>query len=80
MTECSAAYLDACPKCPPGIPDASPALGTPEQVPGGTVTAHQCGLCGAAWNTFWQGGWPVDRMNAPVVADAGLRRDRREAA
>lgn len=61
-------YLDACPECPPGIPDASPALGTPEAVPGGSVTAHQCGTCKTAWSTLWQAGWPVDRLTAPVAA------------
>ena len=35
--------LDACPECPPGIPDAAPAIGKPIHVPGGTVTDHQCG-------------------------------------
>jgi hypothetical protein len=64
------AYLDACPKCPPGIPDASPSLAAPETVPGGKVTAHQCGTCKTAWNTLWQNGWPVDRMTAPVTLDA----------
>jgi hypothetical protein len=69
-------YLDACQSCPPGLPDASPSLGAPEQVPGGVVTAHQCGTCGGAWNTLWQGGWPVERLLAPVSPDqAGRDRD-----
>ena len=66
-------YLDACPKCPPGIPDASPSLGAPETVPEGEVTAHQCGTCEAAWSTLWQDGWPVDRMTAPVALEDGTR-------
>ena len=59
-------YLDACPECPPGIPDASPALGATERVPGGTVTSHQCGTCETAWSTYWRDGWPVDRLVALV--------------
>ena len=59
-------YLDACPECPPGIPDASPALGAPEQAPGGIVTSHQCGTCETAWSTYWRDGWPVDRLVALV--------------
>ena len=51
-------YLDACQACPPGIPDASPALGAPETVPGGLVTAHQCGMCEAAWSTCGATGGP----------------------
>ena len=61
--------LDACPACPPGIPDAAPSLGDPEQVPGGTVTAHQCGLCGSAWSALWRDGWVIDRLVAPVAAE-----------
>jgi len=60
------AYLDACPECPPGIPDPSPALGHPERVPGGSVTSHQCGSCGVAWSALWRDGWVVDRVCAPV--------------
>jgi hypothetical protein len=59
---------DACPVCSPGIPDASPAIGEPEQVPGGTVSTHQCGLCGSAWLAFWRDGWVIDRLLAPVGA------------
>lgn len=70
------AHLDACPVCAPGIPDASPAIGAPEIVPGGTLTAHQCEACETAWSTFWRDGWPVDRLIAPVAADdAELHRD-----
>jgi hypothetical protein len=59
-------HLDACPVCPPGIPDASPSIGAPETAPEGAVTAHQCGTCETAWNTLWREGWPVDRLIAPV--------------
>ncbi len=62
-------YLDACQSCPPGIPDASPALGPALDVNGGKVTDHQCAICETAWSTFWQGGWPVDRLIAPVSAN-----------
>lgn len=72
-------YLDACPSCPPGIPPASPAAGSPEQVPEGTVTDHQCEVCEVAWSTLWQEGWPVERLIAPV-ADALEEAARREAA
>ena len=59
-------YLDACPSCPPGIPDAAPSLGNPEPAPGGILTDHQCGMCGTAWTVYWRDGWPVDRLIAPV--------------
>ena len=64
---------DACQVCAPGDPPASPPVGTPLQVPPGTVTAHQCALCGAAWETLWRDGWPIDRMLAPVAPDDGAR-------
>ena len=67
-------YLDACPSCPPGIPDASPAIGEPEEVSGGTVTDHHCGTCKTAWSTLWRDGWPVDRLTAETAAE-----DRRAA-
>ena len=70
-------YLDACPSCPPGIPDASPATGPALDVNGGTVTDHQCGLCGIAWSTLWWAGWPVEQTVASV-ADA--LQERRNAA
>jgi hypothetical protein len=83
-------YTDACPACVPGDPPASPPIGAPEQVPGGTITAHQCVVCTTAWNTFWRDGWPIDRLIAPVSPEQasrhrseledGLRRDRRAAA
>lgn len=62
-------YLDACPVCPPGIPDASPALGEPEEVPGGTVTGHQCGTCETAWTTVWRDGWPIMQQLASVAPE-----------
>ena len=58
--------IDACPVCAPGDPPASPAVGMPQQVPGGTIAAHQCAVCGTAWETFWREGWPIDRLIAPV--------------
>jgi hypothetical protein len=67
---------DACPVCPPPFDhDACPAAGEPEEVSGGTVTSHQCGLCGSAWSAFWRDGWVIDRLIAPVAPDdAGLHR------
>jgi hypothetical protein len=70
-------YFDACQSCPPGIPDASPSLGDPETVPEGQITAHECGLCGAAWNTLWRGGWPVDRKVEPVSPEQAERNKGR---
>lgn len=64
---------DACPACDPGIPPASPAVGTALQVPGGVITAHECSVCGAAWETFWRDGWPIDRLLAPVSPDQASR-------
>ncbi len=66
-------YLDACPQCPPGIPDSSPSLGPALDADGGQVTDHECSLCGTAWSTSWRDGWPVDRMTAPV---SPVRADR----
>ena len=77
MSTADAALADACPICPPGIPDASLPLGAPEAVPGGAITAHQCGTCEAAWNTFWRDGWPIERTLAPVAAE---RAERNRAA
>lgn len=57
---------DACPSCPPALPDASLPAGFPRQVPGGIETDHECGLCGMAWSTFWRDGWPIERMYADV--------------
>lgn len=55
---------DACPSCPDG--PVVPAL-SEEPVPGGTVTSHQCRVCGTAWearrDTY---GWVLDRLAAPV--------------
>ena len=82
-------YADACQVCPPGIPDASLPLNTPEAVPGGVVTTHRCGTCETAWTTFWRDCWPVDRLIAPIGAEqaarnraaleAGLKQDRSAA-
>lgn len=47
---------DACPACPPGIPDA--ALPQPD----GT---YQCPSCGTRWRTRWDAaGWPLERRAA----------------
>ena len=79
-------YPDACPACDPGDPPASLPVGTPEQVPGGEVTAHQCAVCGTAWETFWREGWPIDRLIAPVSPEraerhrADLERALKQAA
>ena len=75
-------YLDACPRCPPGIPEASPSLGPALDVDGGKVTDHQCSACETAWSTFWRDGWPVERLIAPVSAVRASRNrvDRRAAA
>ena len=59
-------YADACPVCDPGDPPASPPVGYPRRVRGGLITAHQCAVCEAAWETFWREGWPIDRLIAPV--------------
>ena len=64
---------DACPVCPPGIPDASPPLGPVEFVNGGRVTDHECGSCGTAWSAFWRDGWAIDRLIAPVSPDQAER-------
>ena len=65
---------DACPVCPPGIPDASPPLGPVEFVNGGRVTDHECGSCRTGWSTFWDhDGWPIDRLIAPMAPDRAER-------
>ena len=89
MSALAEAFHDACPACAPGDPPASPPVGTPEQVPGGALTAHQCAVCETAWNTFWRDGWPVDRLIASVSAEqaernragleAALKQDRSAA-
>jgi hypothetical protein len=62
-------YPDACPACLPGDAPAALSVGTPEPVPAGIITAHQCAACGTAWETFWREGWPVERLIAPVSAE-----------
>lgn len=66
-------YLDGCPVCFPGDAPACPPVGSPEQVNGGIITAHQCACCGAAWESFWSEGWPVERLLAPVSPDDAAR-------
>lgn len=74
MERCPAVLADACPVCDPGIPPASLAVGEPQTVPGGTITAHECSVCGAAWETFWDHwGWPIDRLLADVTPDQASR-------
>ena len=68
-------YLDACPECPPGIPDAAPAVGPAEQVPGGVVTDHACGLCGCAWSASWRDGWVIGRLLAETYGGPATRKD-----
>ena len=67
---------DACPVCPPPFDtDGCPAIGESEQVPGGTLTNHQCGICGTAWTAFLRDGWVIDRLIAPVTpGDAEIHR------
>jgi len=43
------AMADACPECPPGIPDASPPIGPVTGSGRFRVTDHQCQECGTAW-------------------------------
>lgn len=62
-------YLDACPSCPPGLPDPAPSAGYPEHTPGGLVTTHQCSLCSCAWSALRQDGWVIERVLVPVVPD-----------
>ena len=58
---------DACPACPPGIPDASLPVGPVAEVNGGRVADYECACCGTAWSTWWDRyGFPLDRMTAPV--------------
>ena len=58
---------DACPLCPPGLPDASLSL-LSEEVNGETVASYECAECGAGWSTrFDVNGWPVERSLAPVA-------------
>jgi hypothetical protein len=59
------AYRDACPRCAPGDPPASPARGPALDVNGVTVTDHQCGLCGTTWTTEWVAGWAASRTAIP---------------
>ena len=69
------AYIDACPECPPGLPDASPALGTQVTADGVPVTDHECGLCGLRWTAEWVAGWVSARTTVP-----DRDRDREVAA
>lgn len=64
---------DACPASVPGDHPASLPVGTPKEVPGGIISAHQCPMCATAWETFWRDGWPIDRLIAPVCAEQAER-------
>ena len=68
--------LDACPECPPGIPDAAPAVGEPVHFAGGTLTDHgPCGLCGSAWTAVWRDGWVIGRLLAETYGEPATRKD-----
>ena len=77
MTAVLAAELtlpDACPVCPPGIPDVSLPLTLPAEAAGGTIAPYRCGSCGSSWRTWsdcW--GWPVLRLFEPVTPEQELR-------
>ena len=77
MTPVLAAELppvDACPSCPPGIPDAALPLSAPEAADGETLASYECGACGTAWQTLFDAHWwAIDRSIAPVK-DAATRR------
>ena len=65
---------DACPACPPGIPDAALPVGPVAEVDGGRVADYECSSCGCAWSTWWDRyGFPVDRLLAPVSPDRASR-------
>jgi hypothetical protein len=85
---------DACPVCPPPFDaDGCPAL-TVQPAEAGTVTSHECGLCGSSWRTFRDiYGWVIVRLLDPVspaqaeinldvlkLALAEQERERRSAA
>lgn len=47
---------DACPQCPPGIPDAAAP---------GPDGSYQCRSCGLRWRTSRDSaGWPIERQAA----------------
>jgi hypothetical protein len=68
---------DACPVCPPGIPDASLPIGPVLEVNGGRVADYQCSSCETAWSAFFdRWGFPIDRLIAPVTSEqAGRHRN-----
>jgi hypothetical protein len=75
-----AVLADACPVCPPGVPDAAFPVSPPETVKGGTLAQYECGTCGTGWETwFTADGWPAGRLIAPVSpAQAERNRDELE--
>ena len=69
---------DACPVCPPGIPDAAQPIGPVLEVNGGRVADYQCPACETAWSAFFDRyGFPIGpRLIAPVTSEqAGRHRD-----
>jgi hypothetical protein len=59
---------DACPACPPGIPDAALPVGPVTEADGGLVADYECSSCGCAWSAlFDEHWWPVERIIAPVA-------------
>jgi hypothetical protein len=59
-------YPDACPACPPGVPDAALPL-TSVDANDGTLASYECITCGTGWETWFDRyGWPVERTTAPV--------------
>jgi len=65
---------DACPVCPPGIPDASLPIGPVLEVNGGRVADYQCSACETAWSAFFdRWGFPIDRLIAPVSSELAAR-------
>ena len=66
--------IDACPVCPPGLPDASLPVGPVREVNGGRVADYQCSSCGTAWSA-WFDRWnfAIDRLIAPVSPELAVR-------
>lgn len=62
----TANFLDACPSCDPGLPDASPPVGPVRQAGEYREADYGCSSCPTAWTTRWRDGWPVERLTAQV--------------
>jgi hypothetical protein len=66
--------IDACPVCPPGIPDASLPVGPVRESGGGRVADFQCTGCGTAWSAWFdRHGFAIDRRIAPVSPEQANR-------